>query len=253
MKRPEFREEQWAWDAYKEFHVNQRPVVYFKTGEVICTEQAPNLDNRHSYPGGLRIDTSAKCGSLWAPDGRELKNAWLDDCGQQHFFIDEDANKVVRLDGGEARYRDRASDRIVSRHGTAAKDAEYLPGVPERFQANAYAYIGGPGCHPVGSGKIVAWVSLQKALEPEQREHVRMIEETTRAAMKLMDDPRISYIHTRSTTLTKGCPLNIVLAAKTWQDIPENWHVELYHSGTQRAKWTFDWCYWTEPNHAIRA
>jgi hypothetical protein len=254
MQRPEFSEEQWRWDTYREFHVNMAPVVYFKTGEVICTNQSPNIDNRHGYPGGLRVDTTAKCGSLWAPDGRELKNAWLDDGGQQHLFIDEHANRCVRLDGGGNRYRDNEGNVVTGYYGSGqSRPAEFLPGVPERFQANAYAYIGGPGCPPVGNGKIVAWVSLQKALTAEQREHVRMIEETARAAMKLMDDPKMNNTVNPSTSITKGCPLRLVLAAQTWRDIPEGNLAELYRNGAQRDRWEFDWCYWTETAHAIRA
>jgi hypothetical protein len=253
MQKPDFNESQFTWDTYREFHVNNSPMIYFKTGEVICTVQAPNVDNRHGYPGGLRLGTTNESGPLWAPDGRELKNAWLYDNGMQHLFIDEHANRCVRLDGGGARYRDRESNRIVSGHGPSAKDAEYLPGVPERFQANAYAYIGGPGCKIVGNGKIVAWVPLAKALDKAEREHVAMIENTARAAMKLTDDKRIGNTVVGDGVISKGCPLSYVLSAQTWQDVPEGKLAELYWNGTQRAKWEFDWCFWTEPAHAINA
>jgi hypothetical protein len=224
----------WKWDAYKAFHVNQAPLIYFDTGELICTVQCPPVDARREYNAfNVELTTSKDVGTLWAPDGTELKKAWLDDNGMQYLLVDKDLNVAVRTDGCGRRWRNQ--DGTLCETGN--KKAEYVPGIPDRFQVGCFAYIGGPGCMPVSIGKVTAWVPHRVALTTEQREHVDMIDSTARAALKLTDHEAVHYRpHQSATSISKGCPLDLVLNAMTWQDIPKQHLPQLFHYGVARKK-----------------
>lgn len=249
MRKPPF-EPRWMWDAWQEPYVAASPLVYFKTGEIVCTSMQPQLEDRHGqytvgtdnalHNLGVAIDSTQSCGSLWAPDGTELKQAWLDDAGQQHLLIDNDLHVAVRLDCSQRRYWNPEKTEIVSQF-RGSQQVEFMPGVPHRFQA-CYGYIGGPGCWPVGAGKIRAWVPhVAAGLTIEQKRHIRMIEETARAAMKLMDHEATRKNPGTTTYLGAGCPLEVVLAAQSFNDIPAHHHEALYHHGTRRKLIELDW------------
>jgi hypothetical protein len=223
MRKPEISRIRWAYDAFNAFHVKYGPSIFFDTGELICTTPAVPVGDRYTYSDfNVELTTTKQSGTLWAPDGLELKTAWLDDGGQQHLLIDHDLNVAVRTDGAG----------ITAR----GKLVKYMPGVPERFQT-VYAYIGGPGCMPVGAGEVTAWVPHRMCLIPEQREHVQMLEQTARAALKLTDHEVVSS-YPGSKLISSGCPLDVALKASTWQDLTDYELRSLFHHGVARRKLT---------------
>lgn len=238
MKKPEFPRERWSYDTYKAFHINQVPIIFFDTGELICTTMAPCVGDRHHYfDFNVELCTTKDCGTLWTPEGIEVKAAWLDDNGQQYLMVDHDEHVAVRLDGGQRRYRNPNGQMYGS-----GGEVQRMPGVPDRFQCNAYGYIGGPGCKPVGNGKIAVRFPHKVSLTVDEREHVTMLVNTFRAAMKLTDDPCV-----KPQWRCNPIDLDVALKCQTWQDVPEALKADLFHGGVARRKSEYDYLLTEQP------
>lgn len=217
------------WDRYRAFHKTLNcAVIVFDTGEVIATQAQPRPDYRGYCANGIRIATTNDVGSLWTPEGVEMKNAWLDDRGQQYLFIDQDSGRAVRTDGP---YR------------PSSKRPDHIHGIPTRFQTEAVAYMAGPGAYPVGVGKIAVRPPHKISCTPDELEHVDKILHTFRSAMTLTDDEctRGSLHH------LVACPFDYVLGAHTWQDIKTHQR-DLFHMGVANRKLEFDWLLVNEPS-----
>lgn len=254
MRLPEWDRKLQAWDRFKQFyigvsnynliedtHYNSKPMIMFDTGEVIFTEFCPRVDSRGEYlPIGVRVTTSKDYGGeLWTPDGDKIAVAWVYDGGQEHLLVDEDTKRVVRV-ADSRRYKNIHTDQLVS-------DKNIIPGIPHRFQTGVSIYFPGPGLPPVPVEPIVAWLPFKKAgLTPEENDHISMIVDTARAAMKLTNHPDCDK-WVPSKTLTSGCPLDAILKSKDWLDIPVCHLHALYHYGAQRKKMTYDYLLTEQP------
>lgn len=252
MKRFEIPRHRRRWDAHREFHCISGPITVFETGELIVTDASPHVNHRRHYEDynvelvstGDRSAAGGMCvGTLYAPDGTEVPNAWLYDSGQEHLLIDHDTHMAVRIDGYRRCYRDNEG-KLVSR----GSDLDLMPGVPERFQPIAFAYIGGPQCPPVGCAQIVAWAPFNKAgYTLEQREHIQMIINTGRAALKLTGHHAANYEAPYPKGFLAGVNPDTLLQCKTWQDLDPNLWRELYCYGASRRQLTFDYLLTEKP------
>lgn len=249
MRRYEIPKEQRQWDRYDEFHRATGPIVYFETGELVLVEGAPSVDWRHTY-SDYNVELMATgdhgvCPTLYTQDGKEIPNAWLYDSGQQYLLIDHDMRIAVRTDGVKRCWRD-STGALISHYGDQRRP-QLLPGIPERFQAIAYAYIGGPQCAPVGCAQIVARAPVAKAgYSQEEREHMSMIVNTARAAMKLTGHEAADG-ERRERSFSSGVDPEMLLRCKTWQDVEPNYLRELFLYGIGRRKMCFDYLLTRQP------
>lgn len=210
------------FDAYRAKHTlikgnsyYRSPLVLFDTGELICTEYTPNPEARGTYSEvGVTLTTSENI-YLRIPDGDAVPRAWLDDNGMQYLLHDHSTNHVVRLDG---------------------RQPSLTHGIPLRFQYNCAAYIGGAGLAPIAHKKIKLSIPLNKAgYTTDQLEHIQMIVNTGKAAMRLTDHVAVH----RSGPI--GADPDIILRCQTWEDMPEAQLPMLLHSGVRRVTRYYDY------------
>jgi hypothetical protein len=83
-------------------------------------------------------------------------------------------------------------------------------------------------------------------LSADEREHIEMLVNTGRAAMRLLDHVAT---HTRATDrgLLNGMPLEIALKCQTWQDVPGAHLGDLFHYGVRRKQLMFDYLLTVKP------
>lgn len=220
MKKIDFPHDKASWDRFRAFYTccdkfegnfyrqpsyNNPPLYLFDTGELICTHSQPDPNWRGVYNSVGVTLTTTKDTKLRLPDGvTDVLTAWLDDGGMQYLLIDHDSGHAVRLDTGF---------RYINSH----TPLPLTPGIPERFQFNCYAYIGGPGMKPISHGQIKVSVPVSKAgYTKEQLEHIHMILATGRATMKLTD-----HFATKCSGYgLKPLDADMLLKCKTWDDAP---------------------------------
>jgi hypothetical protein len=245
MKLPPWDRDKQAWDRFGAFHLligqfevepfkswHDHPMVLFDTGEAIFTDTAPGPNKRGTYrPLGLEVTTSKNItGPLYAPDGQKIAVAWLYDGGQESLLVDEDTHRVVRIRDS---YRRKPEDLIA--------------GVPHRFQNRCTAYVPGPGMPPIGMDKIIAWLPFKAAgLTDDEKAHIQMITDTTRAALKLIDH-EVTQQYASAPNIYSGCSLDKVLAAQTWQDFEDADLHALFHYGAQRKRIEYDYLLTEKP------
>lgn len=228
MKTPIWDLERAAYDRFKASHmlIDNNSMVLFDTGELIYTDPRPDPGQRHNYSEvsvAIYATTDEPMPTLYLPNGDPVAKAWLDDGGQQHLMVDREMNRAVRIDGP---YRRKSS---------SGKMPPLIEGIPHRFQEGVFGYIGGPGCNPIGTGKIAVHQPIKKWLTPEELEHCNMIETTFRAAAKLTDHECI-----RQSSMNRGIAAALLLKCQTWQDIPADQMAMLYHNGISKKR-EFNW------------
>jgi hypothetical protein len=230
-----------SWDTYKAFHAacsyselrptssyGNTPLILFDTGELICTYVNHNArGSYHSVGVTLGLATDRQ---IYLPDGTLCAKAWLDDGGQQQVLVDEETGHVVSVDA-----------RRSAPHNYQGKEtpgSPITPGIPLRFQYNSTAYIPGPGLPPIGHEPITVKRPLAKAgYTKDEIEHIQMIVHTGQAAMKLTDHSALNQRHVG----TRGADPDVLLACKTWQDVPQSMLPELGINGCARRsqKWGY--------------
>jgi hypothetical protein len=221
-----------SWDQYRAFHIaagrggfgrlasyHPSPLVLFDTGELILTKRQPDPNERGEYRCvGVELTRSDEMGGYWTPTGLQVKKAWFHT--SQWALVDEQTGRAVRV------------DRPV--HGGPGGSIIKRPNVPERFKT-AQAYIGGPGCHPVGSSSFEIRPTVRD-MHPAAQEHAKRIEQTFRAAMILTEDPITS-----DTTTGQALPFERVMALKGWEELDDFERRRLWRNGIDRPKLEFDY------------
>jgi hypothetical protein len=242
MKEVTFPHEHASWDRYKAFFTicladgfnpanpwtTESPIILFDTGEVICTASDPGPDVRYNYRSiGVTL-TTTKEQRLFFPDAdddAQIPLAWLDDAGMQYLLVDHETRHVVRLNG-PYRHQPQNPDRFER------PPAPVTAGIPHRFQYNCRAYIPGPGLPPVSHVPLKVSIPIAKAgYTSDEIEHVQMIVNTGRAAMKLTDHEAL-----HRNPGTKGVNPDTLLECKTWQDVPEALLPALAQHGAGRVE-----------------
>jgi hypothetical protein len=235
------------WDFYQAFHtfcgfaadgfrrkgswgVNPTPLVLFDTGELICTDAAPDPSKRGEYRSvGISL-TTTKDERLWLPDGSPVTRAWLDDAGMQYLLVDRETKRAVRLDGTWRRAPGK------NYYGKEEAGSPVTTGIPLRFQYNCRAYIPGPGLPPVSHEKLKVSIPIQKAgYTSDELEHIHMIVATGQAAMTLTDH---EAVHRNASV---GANPDVLLRCTTWQDCPEALLPALAQYGAGRVVREYDY------------
>ncbi len=222
------------WDTYRAFHVGvgkwgttntanyhqNNPFILFDTDELILTTRMPDPGERGAYnASGVELTKSDELtNSLWTPDGLEIKKAWFQDNGSQWILIDDLTGRAVRTDV-VVQTRDRKIER---------------PNIPARFQSCA-AYIGGPGCHPVGVGKFVIRPTINVMPKAEQ-EKIKQLEQTFRAHMTLIE-------HEVTTRIPAGSGVSYerMVAVSSWEELNNNELLQLWSRGVARPMLEYDY------------
>jgi hypothetical protein len=177
MKLPDWDIKKQSWDAYYAFHIgvdktstckryyyNSPLFVMFDSGELICTNGRPNPYQRGEYPSlNLSVWASGDVGlpTLYAPDGEQIRSAWLKDNGWRYLLVDHDSKRVVQLGYGDLKAR-----------------------VPKRFEGRASAYFRGDGTLPIGAPVSVA-KPHRMTLTKDEREHISGLKAGITAAVQL--------------------------------------------------------------------
>lgn len=177
MKLPDWDRKFVAWDHYQAFHIgvqkaslctkyyyNSPLFVMFDSGEVICTNGRPEPHMRGEYPIlNVSVYNSGDINlpPLYAPDGEEIRKAWLKDGGWRWLLIDHDSHRVVQLGYGDI----NAS-------------------IPKRFEGRASAYFRGDGTLPIGVPVSVS-KPHKMTLTKDEREHITGMQAGIRAAVAL--------------------------------------------------------------------
>lgn len=226
-----------AWDAFRAFHVGishhgtrraheygSGPLVLFDTGELICLKGQPDPTERGFY-GHLNIELaiSDDMTGYRTPTGMKVAKAWLKDAGSQWFLIDHCSGRAVRIDG--------------STNGTKLPHM-HRPGIPQRFQARAYGYIGGAGCPPIGSNQVVVRPPIKIGASPGQIEHIKGLTDAFKMMLTLRDDPVLSK--DRPYDLNP-VPFGMVMGWGAPDDIPTDRWMEFLHAGVDRPILKFDY------------
>lgn len=232
MIRPEWVPVMQRWDAYRAFHIGVsshglHPVMHgnsvfvlFDTGELILTKRMPEPNERHHYTDiGVTLTLSKELDiDLLTPTGLKVKKAWFDDSGSQWILVDHSSGRAVRTDVVL-----HTRDRKIKR-----------PNVPQRFNSYA-AYIGGPGCHPVGSGQFVVRPTIRDMPEAE-RAKIAEMERAFRAHMTLVEHE----VTTETTRYGPSLPYERALAVASWEDLTYSEWALLWQNGVDRPKLKFD-------------
>lgn len=226
-----------GWDAFRAFHVGvshhgthraqqygSGPLILFDTGELICLKGQPDPTERGVY-GHINVELaiSDDMTGYITPTGMKVPKAWLKDEGSQWFLIDHCSGRAVRIDG--------------STNGTGLAKFN-RPGIPQRFQARAYGYIGGAGCPPIGCNQVVVRPPIKFSALPEQIEHIKGLTDALKMMLTLRDDPALLE---QRPYATPPVPFATVMAWGSVTDIPEADWVRFLRCGVDRPILKFDY------------
>lgn len=231
MIRPEWPLDKQQYDRYNAFHVGvskgglhkpssygSQPLVLFDTGELILTKAEPDPGERGEYKVvDVELTFSNDMGGYWTPDGMAVKKAWFSGASQWA-LVDGQSGRAVRTNGASR-----------TRSGR-----DFRPNIPARFQ-ECSAYIGGPGCHPVGSAPFVLRPTI-RYMPQHMRDHVATFEQSFRAAMTLTENP----VTNDTIIVTQPLAFEKVMALESWEDLDDFQQRCLWKFGVDRPVLQFD-------------
>ena len=172
MILPDFDRNNCSWDAFKRPHNLHGTSYYttfvqFDTGELICTKNAFNPDQRRFFKQ-LNVSIvgtgDPHCPKFVTPDGRAISKTVLARFKMQTLLVDHDTRRVVALNSHARNVRTGAyntGDMVI-------KPADWQAHVPVSLRLEAYAYFPGPGEPPQGDRVKLTWPN---ALTDDEKAH----------------------------------------------------------------------------------